>query len=244
MMKRTILLAATLLTLVGTTFAGGNFDFGIGPKVGYQTARLSYKKADIKAGFSNHFTAGIFARFSFGHFYVQPELLYYKTSNDFSVNVTGLGSYHLNMIPSGATVNLTLDQLNLQLPILIGYKIIDSKILTLRIQAGPTANFVLKTATSYNQTYTLDGHGFHMHNVQQDAMDHLHFDTKEVSWGLQAGVGIDVLRRITLDIDYNFGLSRLFDNLSDTTMGQYFDFSNADDTRQGMFMVSLGIKFF
>ena len=243
-MKKTILLVAALLTLVSTTFAGGDFDFGIGPKVGYQTARLSYKKADIKAGFSNHFTAGIFARFSFGRFYVQPETLYFKTSNDFSVNVTGLGSYNLYLIPSGATVNLTLNQLNLQVPLLIGYNLIDSKVFTLRVQAGPTANFVMKSSTSYNQTYTLNGHEFQMYNLQQEAMDELQFETKTVSWGLQAGIGVDLLRRVTLDINYNFGLSKLFDDLSDTTMGQYFDFSNADNTKQGTFMVTLGIKFF
>ena len=127
---------------------------------------------------------------------------------------------------------------------LIGYNLIDSKVFTLRVQAGPTANFVMKSSTSYNQTYTLNGHEFQMYNLQQEAMDELQFETKTVSWGLQAGIGVDLLRRVTLDINYNFGLSKLFDDLSDTTMGQYFDFSNADNTKQGTFMVTLGIKFF
>ena len=34
------------------------------------------KKADIKDGFSCHFTAGIFGRVTFGRLYVQPELMY------------------------------------------------------------------------------------------------------------------------------------------------------------------------
>ena len=75
-MKKTFLILATLLLMGSTAFAGGDFDFAIGPKVGYQTTKLSYYKADIKSSFSNHFTAGIFTRFTIGKFYIQPELLY------------------------------------------------------------------------------------------------------------------------------------------------------------------------
>ena len=69
------------------------------------------------------------------------------------------------------------------------------------------------------------------------------FNTKSIAWGLQAGVGIDILRRITLDINYNFGLSKIFDNLNDTQLGETFDFSNIDNTKQNMFMVTVGVKF-
>ena len=47
-MKKTFLILATLLLMGSTAFAGGDFDFAIGPKVGYQTTKLSYYKADIK----------------------------------------------------------------------------------------------------------------------------------------------------------------------------------------------------
>ena len=218
-MKKNFLLIAALLLMTGTTFAGGGFDFGIGPKVGYQTARLSYKAADIKSGFSNHFTAGIFARMTFGRVYLQPELLYFKTSNVFDVSVTGTGSANLFNLPTGANVNMTLTQMNLQLPVLVGFNIIDNTIITLRAEITQEGD------------YTSD-----------DNM----FDTKTISWGLQAGLGVDVLKRITLDINYNFGLSKIFDNLSATTMDDYFDFGNVnvDNTRQGQFLVTVGFKFF
>lgn len=69
------------------------------------------------------------------------------------------------------------------------------------------------------------------------------FDTKTISWGLQAGLGVDVLKRITLDINYNFGLSKMFENLNSTELGNYFDFGNVDNTKQNMFMVTIGYKF-
>lgn len=238
-MKKTFLLIAALLMLGGAAFAGGGIDLAIGPKVGFQTASLSYQKADIKAGFSNHFTAGIFGRVTIGRVYVQPEVLYFKTSNVFDAHVIGVEeNENLFNLPTGANVNLTLNQMNLQVPILVGFNVIDLDVVTLRAQVGPTANFVLQSKTLYDQTYTLEGQTAEIANTTTDEK----FNPKSISWGVQAGIGVDVLKRITLDINYNFGLSKMFDALNETTLGETFDFSNIDNTKQNMFMVTVGVK--
>ncbi len=238
-MKKTFLLIAALLMMGSAAFAGGGVDLAIGPKVGFQTASLSYQKADIKAGFSNHFTAGIFGRVTVGRVYVQPEVLYFKTSNVFDAHVIGVEeNENLFNLPTGANVNLTLNQMNLQVPILVGFNVIDLDVVTLRAQVGPTANFVLQSKTLYDQTYTLEGQTAEIANTTTDEK----FNPKSISWGVQAGLGVDVLKRITLDINYNFGLSKMFDALNETTLGETFDFSNIDNTKQNMFMVTVGVK--
>ena len=240
-MKKTFLLIAALLMMGSAAFADGGIDLAIGPKVGFQTASLSYQKADIKAGFSNHFTAGIFGRVTVGRVYVQPEVLYFKTSNVFDAHVIGVEeNENLFNLPTGANVNLTLNQMNLQVPILVGFNVIDLDVVTLRAQVGPTANFVLQSKTLYDQTYTLEGQTAEIANTTTDEK----FNPKNISWGVQAGLGVDVLKRITLDINYNFGLSKMFDALNETTLGETFDFSNIDNTKQNMFMVTIGYKFF
>lgn len=240
-MKKTFLLIAALLMMGSAAFAGGGFDFAIGPKVGYQTAKLSYKKADITSGFSNHFTAGVFGRVTIGRVYVQPEVLYFKTSNLFEASVTGVDSDNLFGLPTGANLNLTLNQMNLQVPLMIGFNIIDLDVITLRAQVGPTANFVLKSQTLYDETYTYEGQQYNLET--SDASDDQEFNLKDISWGVQAGVGIDVLKRVTLDINYSFGLSKMFEKLNDTQLGETFDFSNIDNTKQNLFMVTVGYKF-
>lgn len=234
---------AVLLMMGSAAFAGGGFDIAIGPKVGYQTAKLSYKKADIKDGFSNHFTAGIFSRVTFGRLYVQPELMYFKTSNVFDVRFTGTDSDNIFNIPTGANVNLTLNQANLQLPILVGVKIIDLDVVSVRGHVGPTANFVLKSKTLVDYSYSATGDGTEQHG-QSTSEKNETFNTKSITWGAQVGVGVDVLKRITLDINYNFGLSKVFEQLNTTTLGEYFDFGNTDYSRQNTFMVTVGFKFF
>ncbi len=240
-MKKTFLLIAALLMLGSAAFAGGGIDLAIGPKIGYQTAKLSYNKANIKSDFSNHFTAGIFGRVTIGRVYVQPEVLYFKTSNLFDASVTGLESENLFNLPTGANVNLTLNQMNLQVPVMVGVNIIDLDIITLRAQAGPTANFILKSQTLYDETYSLNGQQFELD--QNNATTDKDFDTKSIAWGVQAGLGVDILKRITLDINYNFGLSKMFDKLNETSLGETFDFNNIDNTKQNMFMVTVGYKF-
>ena len=238
-MKKTFLFIAVLLMMGSTAFAGGGFDIAIGPKFGYQTASLSYDKADIKAGFSNHFTAGLFGRVTVGRVYVQPEVLYFKTSNVFSASVEGVEDENLFNLPTGAHMNLTLNQMNLQVPLMIGYNIIDLDIIKLRAQVGPTANFLLKSQTMYDQTYTLDGQQY---DVEETATSDKDFDTKSIAWGVQAGLGVDVLNRITLDVNYNFGLTKMFDKLDQTPLGETFDFNNLDSKRQNMFIVTVGVK--
>ena len=240
-MKKTFLLIAALLMLGSAAFAGGGIDLAIGPKIGYQTAKLSYNKANIKSDFSNHFTAGGFGRVTVGRVYVQPEVLYFKTTNVFDASVVGVESDNLFNLPTGAHLNLTLNQMNLQVPIMIGVNIIDLDIVTLRAQVGPTANFTLKSQTLYDETYTLDGQQFELD--QNNATTDKNFDTKSISWGVQAGLGVDILKRITLDINYNFGLSKMFDKLNDTQLGETFDFTNIDNTKQNLFMVTVGFKF-
>ena len=236
-MRKTFIILAALIVLSGSTFAQG-FDLSIGPKVGYQTAKLSYHKEDIKSGFAEHFTIGAFARVEIGNFYVQPEILWFKSSNvfDLETNVTHDTIIGDITIPSGAKLDFTLKAMNIQVPILVGYKfnVIDG-ILAIRPQVGPTLNFVIPQQTLVNQS---------IGSADPTEIDKETFDTKSIAFGLQGGLGVDVLN-FTLDINYNFGISKVFgaNIINNTSWGQYINTNNISDAHNNMFMVTLGYKF-
>ncbi len=236
-MKKTFIILAALIVLSGSIFAQG-FDLSIGPKVGYQTAKLSYHKEDIKSGFAEHFTIGAFARVEIGNLYVQPEILWFKSSNvfDLNTNVTHDTIIGDITIPSGAKLDFTLKAMNIQVPILVGYKfnVIDG-ILAIRPQVGPTLNFVIPQQTLVNQS---------IGSADPTEIDKETFDTKSIAFGLQGGLGFDVFN-FTLDINYNFGISKVFgaNIINNTSWGQYIDTNNISDAHNNMFMVTLGYKF-
>lgn len=232
-MKKTFLLIAMLLMFGGSMIAQ---DLDLGVKVGYQTPQLSYKQADIKSGFQNHLTFGLFGRIEYGKLYIQPEVMYFKTQNIFGLDMANTGE---GWIPE-ERVTFTLNEANLQVPVLVGYKFLDLGVATLRAQVGPTANFTLASTTLFDKTFTITNNDDQ--TVTLDENDEV-FDTKSIAWGMQAGIGADILGKITLDINYNFGLSKVFGALNNTSWNQYFDFSNVDNTKQSLFMVTVGYKF-
>ena len=232
-MKKSFLLIAMLLMLGSSMFAQ---DLDLGIKVGYQTPQLSYKQADIKAGFQNHLTFGLFGRVELGMLYVQPEVLYFKTQNIFALTATNISE---GLLPE-ENVTFTLNEANLQVPILVGIKALDLGVMTLRAQVGPTANFTLASTTLFDKTFSLTGNDGETVTIDENENA---FDTKAIAWGMQAGIGADILGKITLDINYNFGLSKVFGALNNTSLNNYFDFSNVDNTKQSLFMVTVGYKF-
>ena len=236
-MKKSFLLIAVLLMFGSSVFAQG-LDLGV--KVGYQTQKLSYDKATIKADFMNHMTFGLFGRIGIGVLYIQPEVMFFKTQNMFSVNATNVST---DILPE-ERVTFTLNEANLQVPILVGVKFLDLSVVSLRAQVGPTANFTLASTTLFDKTFSFPGTGSEEgQTISIDQNETQAFDTKKIAWGMQAGIGADILGKLTLDINYNFGLSKVFNKLNNTTLGNYFDFSNVDDTKQSLFMVTVGFKF-
>ena len=232
-MKKSFLLIAAMLMLGSTMFAQ---DLDLGVKIGYQTPKLSYQKADIKSGFQNHLTFGLFGRVEYGMLYVQPEVLYFKTQNIFSLEATNISE---GLLPE-ENVTFTLNEANLQVPILVGVKFLDLGVATLRAQVGPTANFTLASTTLFDKTFSLTGNDGETVTIDENEQA---FDTKAIAWGMQAGLGADILGKLTVDINYNFGLSKVFGGLNNTNLGNYFDFSNVDNTKQSLFMVTVGYKF-
>ena len=227
--------------LGSSAFAIGGIDLSVGPKIGYQTAQLSYQKSDIKAGFANSFTIGLFGRAEFNGLYVQPELLWFKSSNAFDMQIDKSQAQALGYdYPNGVQFTMTRNAMNIQVPVLVGYKLDVLDILALRAQVGPTANFVIPGKTLVQKSAAMEGAEL------PERLEDAEFDTKSIAWGIQMGVGADVLG-FTLDINYNLGVSKIFgasiiEGL-DTNWSNAIDLGNIDQTKQNLFMVTVGYKF-
>lgn len=226
-MKKLLLVLA--IVLFANVVRAEGFGFCLGPKVGYQTTKLSLEKAEIKKGFSDHLTIGVFGRISLNNFIIQPELLWFKSGQVFNFNIDPSVNTN-NGINVDLNPSLTMTQQNLALPIFLGYQI-DGGILKLRANVVPVMYFVL------NQKQTVDSEG----NTQSVNFDNL--DAKGMTWGAALNIGLDVWK-LTLDVNYSFGLSEFFksDDVN-WSVGQYSGSFHLDKTKQNVFTITLGLKF-
>ncbi len=164
----------SLLTLAMVTFAS-TFDLGI--KVGYNSSKLTSDMSTFTPSSKGGYNFGAFGRFGGKQFYLQPEFLYVVQNGGFSV---------------GSTRD-AIKMKSIQVPVLVGLKVLDLKVASIRAFTGPAISF----PTGYNSDQSIK------YNFNNSALDY------------QLGAGVDVLN-FTLDIRYAWALSKTFDttNLS------------------------------
>jgi hypothetical protein len=106
----------------------------------------------------------------------------------------------------------------LEIPVLLGTRVIDLKLASIRIMAGPSMAFVIdKNIRMRDEMASLP-------LTREELWDKM----EDVVWGLQAGAGVDVLM-FTLDVRYEWGLNNLI------------NYENVE-LRNSLFNVSLGWK--
>jgi len=175
----------------------GQFTFG--PKVGYATSKLSTDFDSIKESVKHNFQIGAFARFG-KKFYLQPELIYATSGGTLKNESTGAQE--------------EISRKNICIPLLVGFKLINAKVINLRVMAGPVVNYDIGTKIESNE--------YVINQMDPD-------DLKKASLGLDMGAGVDVLI-FSLDLRYELGLNNIYNGDMDMSM------------KSNMFIVSLGIK--
>ena len=181
-MRKTIL-TFTLMAVVLSSFAIGPFTIGL--KGGINSSKITTDnysgqgvtfndfKSDAKSGFN----LGAFARLG-TKIYLQPELLY-CVRNSQSTDATGTASQSVKLK-------------TIQVPILLGFKLIDLKLASIRAFTGPAMSIVMdNSSVSYN-------------GISASLSDTKNY--KNNIWDWQLGAGVDV-GMITLDCRYEWGLS-------------------------------------
>lgn len=210
-MKRIILLLAAVI-ITSTAFSQVTF----GPKIGYNTAKLSLDRSDITSGLKNNFQFGVFLRLG-QKIYVQPELNWLTQGSIFQT--PSLSS----ILPFTQEVNLK----TIQIPVLIGIKLIDLKLVSIRVFGGPTASIV--------QDKTIV-------NGVENLIDPItKTDISDMIWSFQVGGGIDVAG-LTIDIRYNVGLINVINNVNIPIDG--VDTAIPFESKTNGFTISIGYKIF
>ncbi len=182
-----------VFALCVSTLSYGQFALGV--KLGYNASKLSANVDSIKSSFNSGFHIGVWSRF-----------------RTFPTTILPIISGWKQKIKIGSV----------DVPVMVGFKIIHSDFITWRIELGPQASFVVNQKIEDVNSVT---------GPIKDA------SLSSVNWYVLGGTGIDILF-LKLDIKYQYGLNQLVKDV-ETTGGTT---TSSFDSKNQMFVVSLGFK--
>ena len=176
----------------------------------YVTNPFNILSIEAAENFSWGFHGGIFTRVKVFNLFIQPEIVFASNSFD----------YEINWIPMSASITsqtmIKSTKFNrLSVPLLVGMKFGP-----LRLNAGPAANVLIGTPKDFFNDINFNG-------IYKSAV-----------WGYQAGIGFDILKKLTLDARYAGSLGKKFGD-SVTIGSQNFKL----DHSQKSFLLSVGFMF-
>ncbi len=208
------LIVVLLMFIIALSASEQSFaQFNLGVKVGYNASNLSSNYDSISSALRSGLHIGAFARIG-KRVHLQPEVYYTVSGSSYeNIGVKTISNWKQKVHVG------TLD-----IPLLIGFDIVKSKLLKWRIDAGPAVSFVLNSKIE-----NVYGPGAITSS-----------DLNKANWYIQVGTGIDVWF-LTLDIRYQTGLNSLIGNVNSLS---YPSQVYALDTKGKVFLVSLGWKIF
>jgi len=171
-----ILLVAAICLFSSALFAQLSSPISLGVHGGLVSTKMDYKDAsisNIKEESKNGMMLGAFARINLNKWYIQPELNYVSRKSEIVIDGTGYDFKTKSM----------------DIPMLLGYKIVKLPLFKLRAFAGPVASFNINDSFSKSFKEKYDDPNF-----------------ENAVWNGKVGAGVDVWK-LTLDIDYEFGLT-------------------------------------
>ncbi|MBO4602551.1 MAG: PorT family protein [Salinivirgaceae bacterium] len=159
------------------------------------------------------FHVGGFARINAMVVFVQPEIYYTNMSSHIKINYKGDGE---------KITSETADVKNhrIDIPVIVGAKFGPA-----RLGLGPVASFNLKSETKVSD------------QMKEQIGAGLDGAKNTATFAMQVGAGLDILKKVTLDLRYEFGLSKLGDevNIGNNTF--------KTDQRANSFIASIGWMF-
>lgn len=212
-MKR-LMLITVLGLLPWVAMPQGPISFG--PKIGWNSTRLTTDYTDYIRDMKDGVQGGLFFSIYMDKIYIQPEV--YVSLKRGSLE-TDIGD---PLDPAGTLqLSQSFKLTTVDIPMLLGYKLLDLKLARLRVWGGPVASYVL------NKDFILEIDGFdESDRITQD-------DFKDATWGVQFGAGLDLLM-FTFDVGYEFGLENFL------SIGSLDDFN----LRNNLFYCSIGWRLF
>lgn len=171
-----------VLLLIGTAFittevkSQSKSPIHIGFKAGANSSNLSLSEGSLDSKYSLGYHFGAFSRVDISNLYLQGEVLY---------------SQKKSKIEGGSASGQQARWNSIDVPVLLGYKLIKSEKATLRIFGGGVYSYVLNEKASI---------------LKQAAESFQKFDKSNI--GYQAGVGVD-FGRLTFDLKYEGALTHM-----------------------------------
>lgn len=174
-MKKFTLIFALVLA---TSIAFGQFS--IGPKIGFNTNKLTTEVDDYASDAKNNFNFGVFARIG-TKFYLQPE-----------VNWLTIGGV---LEDKGLAVPLKteIEMKSIEIPVIVGVRLVNLGVGNIRFLLGPSGTIVMDKSVKPDAGIT---------DPIKEA------DLEDLIWGFNVGAGVDILM-FTLDVRYQMGLNEV-----------------------------------
>ncbi|MGA1978368.1 MAG: porin family protein [Bacteroidales bacterium] len=151
---------------------------------------------------------GFFARLSISKLYIQPELLFSTRSNSYT-----LGKVNQTSFIDSLTVKQSFNKLDI--PVMVGLKFGP-----VRINAGPVGSLNIGSPKALINDPNLKD------------------NFSKLTYGYQAGVGLDILKKLTIDLRYEGNLKKYQNQIQNAVGTSY----NLDD-RSNAFLLSVGYIF-